>query len=163
MKIVALLCLPKVMQSKLSTPAEYIASLPQERKQVMIDLRKTIVANLPKGFKEEMSYGHIGYIVPLSLYPDGYHCDTSLPLPFLSIASQKNFVALYHMGIYSDKELHDWFVGEYPKHVKTKLDMGKSCIRFKKPEHIPFDLIGELVARMSPEEWIEIYERAFKR
>jgi hypothetical protein len=151
------------MQSKATTPAEYIASLPQERRQAMIDLRKTILENLPKGFKEEMSYGHIGYVVPLTLYPAGYHCDTSLPLPFISIASQKSFIALYHMGVYSDKALHAWLVEEYPKHSKTKLDMGKSCIRFKKPEHIPVDLVGELVAKMSPEQWITIYERAFKR
>jgi hypothetical protein len=151
------------MQSKATTPAEYIALLPQERRQAMIELRKTILENLPKGFKEEMSYGHIGYVVPLKLYPAGYHCDTSLPLPFISIASQKNFIALYHMGVYSDKALHDWFVEEYPKHSKTKLDMGKSCIRFKKPEHIPFEIIGELVAKMSPEQWIETYERVFKR
>lgn len=150
------------MQSKAITPTEYIASLPQERKQTMIDLRKTILSNIPKGFMEEMSYGHVGYVVPFSIYPDGYHCDKSLPLPFLGIASQKNFIALYHLGIYSDKVLHDWFVEEYPKYSKTKLDMGKSCIRFRRPEHIPHDLI-ELASKMTPKQWIAIYERQYRR
>jgi hypothetical protein len=103
----------------------------------------------------------IGWGVPHSLYPKGYHCDPKLPLPFLSIASQKNFVALYHMGIYADKELHDWFIAEYPKHVATKLDMGKSCIRFKKPDSIPYDLIGQLVSKMTVQQWIDVYENAF--
>src|SRR5687767_2037603 len=98
------------MQSKATTPGEYIAELPQERKEAMIELRKTVLKNLPKGFKEEMGYGAIGYVVPHSLYPDGYHCDTTSPLPFIGIASQKNFIAVYHMGIYADKALYDWFV-----------------------------------------------------
>jgi len=110
-----------------------------------------------------MSYGMIGYVVPHSIYPEGYHCDTKLPLPFLSIASQKNFVAVYHMGIYADPELLNWFVGEYPKYCKRKLDMGKSCIRFKKLEEFPYQLIGELCAKMSAERWIEIYESNIKR
>ncbi len=151
------------MKSKATTPAEYIASLPQERKPAMIELRKTILHNLPKGFREEMSYGGLGYVVPHSVYPAGYHCDTKLPLPFMGIASQKHFIGFYHMGIYADKDLYNWFVDEYPNHVKAKLDMGKSCIRFKKPEYIPFDLIGELVGRMTPQQWITIYERSLKR
>ncbi len=151
------------MQSKATTPAGYIASLPQERKEAMIQLRKTILKSLPKGFKEEMSYGYIGYVVPHSVYPAGYHCDTNLLLPFMSTGPQKNFIAFYHMGIYADKSLYDWFVDEYPAHSKTKLDMGKSCIRFKKPEHITFDLIGELVTKVTPAQWITIYERQLKR
>jgi len=151
------------MQYHATTPEEYIAQLPEERQAIITKLRQTILENLPDGFTEGMSYGMIGYVVPHSLYPAGYHCDPKLPLPFLSIASQKNFVAFYHMGIYADPELHDWFVSEYPKHVKTKLDMGKSCIRFKKPENIPYALLGELVKRMSAEKWIDIYETNVKR
>ena len=128
----------------------------------MEKLRETIVSNLPKGFQEGISYGMIGWVVPHSIYAPGYHCDPKLPLPFMSIASQKNFVALYHMGVYADKKLYDWFVFEYPKHVKTKLDMGKSCIRFKKPENIPFELIGELVSKMTPHQWIDLYEANLK-
>lgn len=151
------------MQSKASTPDEYIAELPEERVSAMKKLRKTITDNLPEGFEETMSYGMIGYVVPHSIYPDGYHCSPELPLPFLSIASQKNFIALYHMGIYSDEKLLNWFTSEYPKHVKTKLDMGKSCIRFKKPEQIPFELIAELVQKMSVQDWIDKYESAIKK
>ena len=146
------------MQSKAATPDEYLETLPAERKAAMQELRKVIKKNLPKGFKEVMSYGMVGYVVPHSTYPKGYHCDPKLPLPFLNIASQKNFIAVYHMGIYSDPKLLDWFTKEYPKHSKSKLDMGKSCIRFKKPEEIPFALIGELASKMTPEQWIEKYE-----
>ena len=151
------------MQSKAKTPKEYIAELPEDRKQAIIKLRDTILKNLPEGFEEEMSYGMIGYVVPHSIYPAGYHCNPELPLPFINIASQKNFIALYHMGIYSDKGLLNWFVSEYPKYVKTKLDMGKSCIRFKNIAHIPYSLIGELVAKMTTEQWISIYEKAWKK
>lgn len=146
------------MQSKAQTPEEYFDTLPIERKEAMKQLRNTILKNIPKGFKEVMSYGMVGYVVPHSTYPNGYHCDPKLPLPFLNIASQKNFIALYHMGIYSDPKLLDWFTKEFPKHCKAKLDMGKSCIRFKKPEQIPFALIGELVSKMTPQQWIERYE-----
>ncbi|HET8809690.1 MAG TPA: DUF1801 domain-containing protein [Flavobacteriaceae bacterium] len=151
------------MISNEKTPTAYIESLSEERKTVMQKLRETILTNLPNGFSEEMSYGMIGYVVPKSIYPNGYHCDPKLPLPFMNIASQKNFVAVYHMGIYADKKLHDWFLREYPKHVKTKIDMGKSCLRFKKMEHIPYELIGELVSKMTAEKWIEIYEQNIKR
>ena len=151
------------MQSKATTPKEYIAELPEDRKQAIMKLRDSILKNLPEGFEEEMSYGMIGYVVPHSKYPAGYHVNPELPLPFINIASQKNFIALYHMGIYSDKGLFNWFVSEYPKHVKTKLDMGKSCIRFKNLEHIPYSLIGELVAKVTTEQWISIYEKAWKK
>lgn len=151
------------MQISADTPDQYIAQLPPERQNAMNKLRQVILENLPKGFAEAMSYGMIGYVVPLSIYPAGYHCDPKLPLPFLSIASQKNFIAVYHMGVYADPTLYNWFVAEYPKHVKTKLDMGKSCIRFKKPENIPYELIGTLVSKMSAEKWIEIYEKNYKR
>jgi hypothetical protein len=129
----------------------------------MQKLRQTILENLPKGFIEEMNYGMVGYVVPHSIYPAGYHCDTKMPLPFMNIASQKNFIALYHMGIYANTELLNWFTTEYPKHVKTKLDMGKSCIRFKKPEQIPFDLIGQLCSKMQVEDWIALYEKNYKK
>ncbi len=151
------------MTSKATTPDEYIAELPEDRASAMKKLRKTIQDNIPNGFKETMSYGMIGYVVPHSIYPDGYHCNPELPLPFMSIASQKNFIGLYHMGIYSDENLLNWFTEEYPKHVKTKLDMGKSCIRFKKIETIPYKLIGQLVQKMSAQEWIDKYESAIKR
>jgi uncharacterized protein YdhG (YjbR/CyaY superfamily) len=151
------------MQSKAATPDEYYDSLPEDRKPAMDKLRAVIQENLPEGFKEGMGYGMPGWSVPHSLYPAGYHCNPKDPLPFIGLASQKNFIALYHMGIYADKELHDWFVAEYPKHVKTKLDMGKSCIRFKKPENIPYELIGQLAAKMAPQQWIELYEAGLKR
>ena len=151
------------MQSKAKRVEEYISELPEERKHPIMKLREAILQNLPEGFEEEMSYGMIGYVVPHSLYPAGYHVNPDLPLPFINIASQKNFIALYHMGIYGDKDLLNWFVSEYPKHVKTKLDMGKSCIRFKNTNHIPYELIGKLVSKMTPEEWINSYENAIKK
>jgi len=150
------------MTSDAQTPDEYIDSLPEERKNAVAKLRKVIKKNLPKGFKETMSYGMIGYVIPHTLYPNGYHTDPTLPLPFISIASQKSFIALYHMGLYSDRILLQWFKDEYKHHVSTKLDMGKSCIRFKKPEQIPFDLIGELASRITPEQWISVYEKSRK-
>ena len=151
------------MQIAATTPDEYLELIPDDRKPAMNRLRQTILANLPKGFEETMSYGMIGYVVPKTIYPAGYHCDPKLPLPFLAIASQKQFVAFYHMAIYADKQLHDWFTAEYPKHSKLKLDMGKSCIRFKKPAEIPFDLIAGLVQKISVDKWIEMYETVIKK
>jgi hypothetical protein len=150
------------MQSSARTPEEYLQSLPEDRKPAMTELRKVIKKNLPKGYKEGMGYGMLGWVVPHSLYPNGYHADPKQALPFLGIASQKNFIALYHMAIHADKDLHRWFVAEYAKHSKTKLDMGKSCIRFKKPDQIPFKLIGELASKISPEQWVEIYENQIR-
>lgn len=151
------------MQSKAATPDEYASEIPEERKAVFNQLRKEIKKNLPKGFKEVMGYGMIGYVVPHNIYPAGYHCDTAQPLPFMGIASQKNFIAVYHMGIYAMPEMMKWFTGEYAKHVKTKPDMGKSCIRFKKPETVPVSLIGELASKISVDEWIECYEKIIKK
>ena len=151
------------MTSDAKTPEEYINALPPERKEAISKLRKIIVENLPKGFSETIDYGMIGYVVPHSIYPNGYHCKPETPLPFMSLASQKNFVAVYHMGVYAHKELLDWFVNEYPKHCSRKLDMGKSCVRFKKIEEIPYELIGELASKMTTEEWIDIYESNVKR
>lgn len=150
------------MQSTAKTVNEYLNELPEERKDAFIKLRNSILNNLPKGFEEQMSYGMLGYVVPHSIYPNGYHCNPKLPLPFINIASQKNFIALYHMGIYANLELLEWFTAEYPKHSSLKLDMGKGCIRFKKPDQIPFDLIAELAAKISVEDWIECYETQLK-
>lgn len=151
------------MQSKAATPAEYIKSLPADRRKAVNDLRKLIKKNLPKGFKEVMSYGMLGYVVPHSLYPDGYHCNPKLPLPFMCLASQKNFIALYHMMLYSDKKLNEWFRKEYAKQYDTKLDMGKSCLRFKNADKIPYKLIGELASKITPGQWIDRYEEVIKR
>ena len=151
------------MQSTAKTPAEYVDSLPDERKIVIENIRKTVLDNLPNGFEETMGYGMLGYVVPHSIYPSGYHCDPKTPLPFMGMASQKNFIAFYHMGIYADETLLNWFVAEYPKHCKTKLDMGKSCIRFKKMNDIPMELLGQLVAKMSVQDWISLYEKNLKR
>ncbi|TDP59430.1 DUF1801 domain-containing protein [Flavobacterium dankookense] len=151
------------MQSTAKTPLEYVASLPEERKIVIEQLRTIVLKNLPKGFEETMGYGMLSYVVPHSIYPSGYNCDPKTPLPFLSLASQKNFIAFYHMGIYADDKLLNWFVSEYPKHCKSKLDMGKSCIRFKKMNDIPFELLGELASKMSVQDWISLYEEKLKR
>lgn len=151
------------MQSKADTIEDYINQLPEDRIDVMKKLHHTVLINLPEGFEPQMNYGMIGYVVPHALYPAGYHCNPKLPLPFMNIASQKNGVSFYHMGMYADADLLSWFQLAYPKHCKTKLDMGKSCIRFKKPENIPFDLLAELVRKMSVKDWIDTYESGLKR
>jgi len=145
------------------TVTDYIAQVPQDRLEGINTLRETILKNLPTGFEECISYGMVGYVVPHSVYPSGYHCDPKLPLPFMSFANQKNAISFYHMGIYADQSLMDWFTAEFAKRSKAKLDMGKSCIRFKKVEAIPFDLIGELVSKISVNDWIETYEKNYKR
>jgi uncharacterized protein YdhG (YjbR/CyaY superfamily) len=150
------------MKIEANSPEQYLERIPEDRKPAMNRLRRTILANLPNGFKEEMSYGMIGYVVPHSLYPQGYHCNPKLPLPFLAIASQKHFVAFYHSGIYAKKEIRDWVTTEFPKHSELKLDMGKSCVRFNKPDKIPFELIAQLLTKISVGEWIEIYETNLK-
>lgn len=151
------------MISQATTPEQYIEELPNDRVEAITKLRNVIVENLPKGFKEEISYGMIGYVVPHEIYPEGYHCNSKLPLPFMSFASQKNSINFYHMGIYANPSLLNWFTTEYPKHSQQKLDMGKSCIRFKKLDQIPYQLIGELVQKVSVEDWIETYETNLKR
>ncbi len=151
------------MEIKASTPEQYLDALPEDRKPAFSRLRQLIREHLPEGFEETMSYGMIGYVVPHSIFPAGYHCDPRSPLPFISIASQKNFIAVYHSGIYADQALLDWFVNEYPKHSNTKLDMGKSCIRFKKINDIPYDLIAELAEKMTPAQWVEKYQAALKK
>lgn len=151
------------MQSRAKTIVEYLKEIPEERKESFSKLRDVILANLPKGFKEEMNYGMIGYVVPHSIYPKGYHCNPKLPLPFVNIASQKNFIGFYHLGIYANKDILNWFVEEYPKYCKFKLDMGKSCIRFQKTEIIPFELIGKLMRKMNVDDYVAVYEESRKK
>lgn len=145
------------------TPQEYFDALPDDRRPHMEALRSAIKENLPPGYTETISYGMVCYAVPHSLYQKGYHCNPQQPLPFISIASQKNFIALYHMGMYASPELLNWFTSQYAARVKGKLDMGKSCVRFKKPENMPVELIGELAQKMSPQQWIALYENSFVR
>ena len=151
------------MQSKAQSVEEYVGQVSDNQHEAFVILRKTILENLPTGFSEEMSYGMIGYVVPHSTYPKGYQCDPKLPLPFLNIAAQKNFISLYHMGIYANTELLNWFTDEYPKHSKLKLNMGKGCIRFKNGSDLPYRLIAELVSKMGVADWISLYESKFVR
>ncbi len=151
------------MKATGKTVNEILTSLPEDRIKPFNELHDVIIKNLPEGFESDISYGGLGYVVPHSIYPSGYHCKPEEPLPFAGIASQKNSINFYHMGIYASQELLDWFVSEYPKHSKRKLDMGKSCIRFKKVDEIPLALIGELMQKMSVDEWIAIYEKDLKK
>ena len=151
------------MKTTGATVEEILENIPEDRKEAFTNLHQTIISNLPKGFEPGISYGMLGYVVPHHLYPAGYHCKPSEPLPFVSIASQKNSINFYHMGIYADATLLNWFVAEYPKHSKQKLDMGKSCIRFKKPEHIPYELLGQLMQKMTAAQWIALYEHNLKK
>jgi uncharacterized protein YdhG (YjbR/CyaY superfamily) len=151
------------MQSKATTVDAYIAELPEGRQQAINALRKVIKKNIPKGFAEGIGYGMIGWSVPHKLYPDGYHCDPKQELPFFSIASQKNSINIYHMGVYADPKLLKWFVDAHAKASTKKLDMGKSCVRYKKQEDIPLDLIGELVGKITVNDWIKLYERVFRK
>jgi hypothetical protein len=150
------------MQSKATTQKQYLDELPDDRKGPVQKLRQQILDNLPKGCVEAINYGMLGYVIPHSVYPEGYHCNPKLPLPFMNLASQKNFIAVYSMVLYAKPDLMEWFVLEYAKRCKYKLDMGKSCIRFKKMNDIPFELIGKLTSKVSAEEWIDIYESTFK-
>lgn len=151
------------MQSKATTVDAYIAELPEDRQKAISELRKVIKKNIPKGFKEGMGYGMMGWSIPHSIYPAGYHCKPTDPLPFMGLASQKNFIAVYHMGVYADPKLLKWFQDAHTKASPKKLDMGKSCIRYKKPEDIPYKLIGELASKITVDEWIANYEKALKR
>ncbi len=151
------------MRYEATSPEDYISQLPEERQEPIKKIRQIILDNLPKGMEEQMSYGMLGFVIPHSVYPEGYHCDPKTPLPFMNLASQKNFIAVYHMGMYAKKEILDWFTAEYAKRCKYKLDMGKSCVRLKKMNDIPYDLIGELAGKMSTEEWISIYEENIKK
>lgn len=151
------------MQITSNSLEDYLSKIPEKRRELFKKLYHAINNNLPKGFEEMSNYGMLGWVVPLKTYPAGYHCTPGTPLPFINLASQKNFIALYHMGLYSRPELLEWFVAEYPKHSKKKPDMGKSCVRFKKPEDIPFELIAELSRKMTVDDWIGIYESQYKK
>jgi uncharacterized protein YdhG (YjbR/CyaY superfamily) len=151
------------MQSKATSVDAYLAEIPEDRRVAIQKIREAIQSNLPEGFEECMNYGMIGYVVPHSIYPAGYHCTPKLPLPFANVASQKNNISFYHMGIYGSPKLLAWFQEEYPKHCTAKLDMGKGCFRFKKMDQIPFDLIGELMSKITVQQWIEQYESLYKR
>lgn len=150
------------MKSTELTVTGYLESLPEPRKERIEKIVELLQKNLPKGFEEGMSYGMIGYFVPLTMYPAGYHCNPKLPVPFINLASQKNNISLYHMALYSGTLL-DWFTNEWPKHCNYKLDMGKSCIRFKDNKEIPYALLGELFGKITPETWIEIYEKMIQK
>ncbi len=145
------------------TVTDYLHQVPENYKSAFITLRDTLKTNLPDGFEEVIIYNMIGFVVPKTLYPKGYHVNPELPLPFISIAIQKHFIALYHMGLYADADLLDWFKAEYPKHSKHKLDMGKSCLRFKNPDNIPYSLIGELASKVSPRDWVKTYEDMLRK
>lgn len=151
------------MKANGSSVSEILANIPADRVHAFTRLHETIVRNLPKGFEAAISYGGLGYVVPHEIYPAGYHCKPIEPLPFAGLASQKNSINFYHMGIYADPTLLNWFVTEYPKHTVQKLDMGKSCIRFKKFDQIPFELIGQLMKKMSVQDWINMYEKNMKK
>ncbi len=159
----AILLLFVNMKIPASNPEEYIQQIPEERISIFQELRQTISDNIPQGFEEGMQYGMISFVVPKSIYPAGYHCKPYPALPFVSIASQKNFIAFYHMGIYADPKLHAWFVEEYAKHCKYKLDMGKSCVRFKRMDDIPLELIGDLLKKTTTDDWIATYEANYKK
>ncbi|MBL4772638.1 MAG: DUF1801 domain-containing protein [Alcanivoracaceae bacterium] len=151
------------MRLKDKKVTEFLEQLPEERQNAFQQLRTIIVENLPEGFVENINNGMINYVIPLSIYPDGYHCTINTPLPFASIASQKNFMSLHHMGLYANKELLKWFQKEYPKYSKYKLNMGKSCVRFKKIEAIPYEVIGLLMAKVTVADYIQTYEEAIKK
>lgn len=151
------------MKATGTTVNEILANVPEERAEAFNKLHNVIIQNLPKGFEAAISYGGLGYVVPHKLYPAGYHCKPAEPLPFAGLASQKSSINFYHMGIYSNPKLLEWFVSEFPKHTKQKLDMGKSCVRFKKMEGIPYELIGELMKKMSVQDWINTYESILKK
>lgn len=144
------------------TRKSYLEAIPDERKAVFEQLLQTVEDNLPQGFENCIIYNMIGWVVPYSIYPDGYHCKPKSPLPFLNLANQKGFIAIYHMGLYADKRLYNWFVEEYPKHTKYKLDMGKSCIRFKHMKDIPFELIAQLIQKMEVQDWIDLYKQKIR-
>ena len=151
------------MQSKATSVEHYLTELPEDRKAIMQQLREMIQSHISKDTEETMQYGMITYVIPYSVYPAGYHCAPKQPLPFISLAAQKNFFAFYHMGMYAKPELLNWYIEAYERIMQRKPDVGKSCIRFKKAEHISFELLAELVRRMPSSEWIELYEKMLKR
>lgn len=151
------------MTTKPETSDQYVATLPEDRKEAIQKLREVIKKNLPEGFEEEISYGMIGYVVPFSIYPDGYAVKPKVPLPLINLGSTKGHIALHHMGVYSVPGVAEWFQAEYPKHCKAKLDMGKGCIRFKNTNEIPYELIGELARKIDVQTWIKTYETVVRK
>lgn len=149
------------MQSKAKTVKKYLNELSENRKKVIEAVRRMILKNLPSGYVEGMQYGMIGYFVPLSKYPQGYLGKKDVPLPYVSLSSQKNHMAIYLVNVYADKKINQWFVKEYKKTGK-KMDMGKSCVRFRKLENLPLKLLAKVVAMTKPEELIEMYENRGK-
>jgi hypothetical protein len=142
------------------TVSGYIESLPYDRKTSVSEIRKVINNNLPEGFEESIGMGMIIWSVPHSSFPAGYHCDPSKPLMLIGLSATKGGISLHHMGLYGSTPLLKWFESEWPKHTATKLDMGKACIRFKKPEDVPLDLIAGLASKLTPHAWVEQYETA---
>lgn len=151
------------MQSKATTVEHYLTELLEDKRKIIQRLRETIQTNISKDTEETMQYGMITFVIPYSVYPPGYHCAPKQPLPFISLAAQKNFFAFYHMGVYAKPELLNWYIETYEQTMKLKPDVGKSCIRFKKAEHISFELLAELVQRMTASEWIELYEKNYRK
>ena len=139
---------------------DYVKAVPADRRPAFERLLKVVRENLPGGFDEVIQYRMPGFVVPHSAYPPGYHVDPNLPLPFINLANQKGYIALYHLGLYADSELLTWFKTSYAESVSHRLDMGKSCIRFRKIDEIPYDLIAELVSQMTVPDWIQLYEQS---
>nr|WP_058305964.1 DUF1801 domain-containing protein [Gracilibacillus massiliensis] len=137
---------------------QYLEDKDEKWHDAFRELYHTIDARIPDGFECVIQYGMPSFVVPLATFPEGYHCEENTPLPFLSLAAQKNHIAVYHMGIYADRQLLEWFEQEYPKHMTTKLNMGKSCIRFTNPSKIPYELLGVLASKVSVDQWIATYK-----
>jgi hypothetical protein len=144
------------MKSSAKTVEEYIDSVDEKWKDPIKKLRNIIKTNIPKGFEETINYGMIGYVIPKSIYPDGYHSNPKEPVPFINLAAQKNHIAIYHMGLYGKEKLKVWFLKENEKENK-KVDIGGSCIRYKKEEDIPYKLIEELVKKVDLKTYLKYY------
>lgn len=149
------------MRSTATTIEDYLAELPEDRREAIQAVRETILKNLPAGYEEGVQYGAIGYFVPHSIYPAGYHCDPSQPVPFVGLASQKNHMGIYLMCVYGDPEHEAWFRQAWAKTGK-KLDMGKSCVRFKKIEDVPLKVIGQTIKRVPVKKFIARYEEVLQ-
>ena len=134
----------------------------EKQEETVSKIISKIEKNIPSGFERTINYGMPSFVVPKSIYPDGYHCDSKLPVPFVSIGSRKSGITLHHMGLYGDNKLTAWLKKEWPKHMKTKINMGKGCVRFKNIKKIPYELLGELVSKMTVDEWINVYEKNVK-
>lgn len=150
------------MKSTATTPQDYLDSLPDDRKIFVSAIRDVLLKNLPEGFEEIMSYGMLGYVIPHSIYPKGYHANPKLPLGLINLGSQKNNVTLHHLGLYQG-ELLPWFQENWSLRTNKKLDMGKGCVHFKKLEDVPLELIGELATKLTPQKWITLYEKSLEK